>query len=252
MNNIVCFKTLTSYLCRVKDNKMQQYKNLFIDLDDTLYDFSAASQESFTETYDLLHYEQYFQSFDHFFSIYQPYNLELWHMYGKGEITKDELNRRRYSYPLEVVGVHNQELADTFCREALGRIPTKNKLVDGAIELLEYLRPKYNMYILSNGFKELQSRKMQTSGIYKYFDALILSEDIGVNKPNRELFEYALQKTSSKLEESIMIGDMFETDIIGAANIGMEQIYFNPKERNDNPFEPTYTVTHLLQIIKIL
>ena len=108
------------------------------------------------------------------------------------------------------------------------------------------------MYILSNGFKELQSRKMQTSGIYKYFDALILSEDIGVNKPNRELFEYALQKTSSKLEESIMIGDMFETDIIGAANIGMEQIYFNPKERNDTPFEPTYTVTHLLQIIKIL
>lgn len=231
---------------------MQQYKNLFIDLDDTLYDFSAASQESFRETYDLLHYERYFNSFEHFYSIYEPYNLQLWHIYGEGKITKEELNKRRYSYPLEVVGVHDQELADTFCREALGRIPTKNKLIEGAKELLEYLRPKYNLYILSNGFKELQSRKMCTVGIDKYFDALILSEDIGVNKPNRELYEYALQKTASTTEDSIMIGDMFETDIVGAANIGMKQIYFNPKKKECMPFTPTYMVTELLQIKDIL
>ena len=231
---------------------MQQYKNLFIDLDDTIYDFSAASKESFMETYDLLHYERFFESFEHFYSIYEPYNLELWRIYGEGKITKEELNKRRYSHPLEVVGVYDQELADTFCREALSRIPTKNKLIDGATELLEYLRPKYNLYILSNGFKELQSHKMRTSGIDKYFDALILSEDIGVNKPNRELYEYALQKTESKLEESIMIGDMFDTDIVGAANIGMEQIYFNPKRKKNSSFTPTYTVTDLLQIKEIL
>ena len=231
---------------------MQQYKNLFIDLDDTLYDFSAASQESFKETYDLLHYDRFFKSFEHFYSIYEPYNLELWHIYGKGKITKEELNKRRYSYPLEVVGVYDQELADTFCREALGRIPTKNRLIEGATELLEYLHPKYNLYILSNGFKELQSRKMHTAGIDKYFDALILSEDIGINKPNRELYEYALQKTSSKVEESIMIGDMFETDIVGAANIGMKQIYFNPKKKENHTFAPTYMVTELLQIKDIL
>lgn len=231
---------------------MQQYKNLFIDLDDTLYDFSAASQESFRETYDLLHYDRFFKSFEHFYSIYEPYNLELWHIYGKGKITKEELNKRRYSYPLEVVGIHDQELADTFCREALGRIPTKNRLIVGAIELLEYLHPKYNLYILSNGFKELQSRKMRTAGIDKYFDALILSEDIGINKPNRELYEYALQKTASKVEDSIMIGDMFETDIVGAANIGMKQIYFNPKKKENHTFAPTYMVTELLQIKDIL
>ena len=231
---------------------MQRYKNLFIDLDDTIYDFSAASREAFMETYELLHYDRFFDSFDHYYSIYEPYNLELWHIYGKGKISKEELNIRRYSYPLEVVGVHDQELADTFCREALGRIPTKDKLIDGAIELLEYLRPKYNMYILSNGFKELQSHKMRTAGIDKYFDALILSEDIGVNKPNRELYEYALQKTGSKREESIMIGDMFETDIVGAANIGMEQIYFNPKRKESHTFAPTYMVDELLQIKDIL
>jgi putative hydrolase of the HAD superfamily len=204
------------------------------------------------ETYELLHYDRFFDSFNHYYSIYEPYNLELWHIYGEGKITKEELNKRRYSYPLEVVGIKDQELADTFCREALGRIPTKNRLIDGAIELLEYLRPNYNMYILSNGFKELQSHKMRTAGIDKYFDALILSEDIGVNKPNRELYEYALEKTGSKLEESIMIGDMFETDIVGAANIGMKQIYFNPKKKESHTFAPTYMVTELLQIKDIL
>lgn len=231
---------------------MQPYKNLFIDLDDTLYDFAAASRESYIETYELLHYKRFFESPEHFLSIYEPYNLELWHIYGAGKITKEELNRRRYSYPLEVVGVHDQELADTFRHEALARIPTKNRLIDGAVELLEYLRPKYKLYILSNGFKELQSHKMRTSGIDKYFDALILSEDIGVNKPNRQLYEYALQKTASKVEESLMIGDMFETDIVGAANIGMDQIYFNPKKKENTAFAPTYTVTDLLQIKEIL
>jgi putative hydrolase of the HAD superfamily len=233
-------------------NVMKEYRNLFIDLDDTLYDFSAASREAFKETYEQLHYERYFDSFEHYMEIYTPYNLEMWRLYCEGKITKEELNRRRYSYPLEAVGVNDQKLAAEFCREALGRIPTKGNLVSGATELLEYLRPKYRMFILSNGFKELQSRKMHTAGIDIYFDALILSEDIGVNKPNRELFDYALQKTGSHLEESIMIGDMFETDITGAANIGMQQIYFNPKGKKGHPFTPTYEVNDLLQIKEIL
>ena len=231
---------------------MQRYKNLFIDLDDTVYDFSAASEESFCETYELLQYGRFFDSFEHYLSIYKPYNLELWRIYGEGKITKEELNKRRYSYPLECVGIHDQELADTFCKEALSRIPTKGPLMPGAIELLEYLRPKYRMFILSNGFKELQSRKMHAAGIDKYFDELILSEDLGVNKPNRELYDYALQKTGSTLEESLMIGDMFETDIAGAANIGMKQIYYNPKGKQGHPFVPTYEVRHLLEIKEIL
>ena len=231
---------------------MQNYKNLFIDLDDTLYDFTAASREAFRETYDLLRFSRYFDSFEHYMEIYSPYNLMLWGLYGEGKITKEELNRRRYSHPLETVGVHDSALADTFCREALGRIPTKGPLVPGAVELLEYLRPCYRMFILSNGFKELQSRKMKRAGIDKYFDDLILSEDIGFNKPRRELFEHALERTGSALDESIMIGDMFETDITGAANIGMQQIFFNPKRLTGFPFTPTYEVNSLLEIKEIL
>ena len=231
---------------------MAGYRNLFIDLDDTVYDFSAASRESFLETYEQLHYERYFDSFEHYMSIYEPYNLELWRIYGEGKITKDELNRRRYSHPLETVGVNDPQLAATFCREALGRIPTKGNLVPGAIELLEHLRPKYNMYILSNGFKELQSRKMQTGGIDKYFDALILSEDIGVNKPDSRLYAHAMERTASKPQESLMIGDMFDTDIVGAANFGIDSIYYNPKGKTGHPFAPTYEVRDLLEIKDIL
>lgn len=228
------------------------FKNLFIDLDDTLYDFSAASREAFEETYEQLGYERYFGSFEHYMSIYTPYNLELWKLYGEGKITKEELNRRRYSYPLECVGVNDPEMGECFCKEALRRIPTKGNLIPGAIELLEYLRPKYRMFILSNGFTELQSRKMATAGIDRYFDDIILSEEIGINKPRPELFEYALKKTGSQLNESIMIGDMFDTDIIGAANIGMQQIFFNPKGKHGHPFTPTYEVSDLLQIKEIL
>ena len=231
---------------------MSKYKNVFIDLDDTLYDFKGASMESFKETYDLLEYNRYFNSFEQYIELYTPRNLQLWEQYGRGEITKSELNRIRYSYPLEAVGVQDEQLAARFCKEALSRIPTKNKLIPGCKELLEYLYPKYNLYILSNGFQELQEHKMQTTGIRDYFKALILSDHIGINKPRRELFEYALNSTGSTASNSIMVGDMFETDIAGAANAGIDQIFFNIKGSENLPFAPTYRVTSLKDIIGIL
>lgn len=231
---------------------MPRYKNIFFDLDDTLYDFSAASREAFKETYDLLEYGRFFESFDRYMEIYTPRNLELWEIYGRGEITKEELNRARYSHPLEVVGVHDSGLAMRFCREALGRIPTKNMLIPGAKELLDYLAPKYNLFILSNGFRELQAHKMETTGIIGYFKEIILSDHIGVNKPGAALFLYALEKAGARTEESIMVGDMFGTDIAGAAGIGMDQIFLNRKGETQLPFRPTYEVRRLADIMQLL
>lgn len=231
---------------------MGKYRTIFIDLDDTIYDFAGASRESFEEAYTLLGYERFFNSFSHFLSLYEPHNLELWGLYGEGKITKAELNKDRYSYPLRMVGIDNQELADTFCREVLSRIPTKNKVIPGAIELLEYLYTKYDLYILSNGFKELQEHKMQTAGLRQYFKKIVLSEDIGINKPHPELFIHALQVADATIENSIMIGDMFDTDIVGAAGVEMDQIFYNRKGLDKLPFQPTYTVRNLLQIKEIL
>ncbi len=180
---------------------MGKYRTLFIDLDDTLFDFGSASRISFHETYELLDYGRFFDSFDHFLQIYEPYNRHLWVLYGEGRIDKPTLNRLRYSYPLEVVGCPDERLAARFCEEALGRIPHKNLLIPGAIELLDYLFPKYEMFILSNGFVELQSRKMATTGLTKYFKRLILSDEIGVNKPRPELFEYALKVSGACREQ---------------------------------------------------
>lgn len=237
----------------MQDNgKTKIYTSIFIDLDDTLYDFSAASREAFKETYDLLGYNRFFDSFEEYMHYYTPRNLELWELYGKGQITKEELNAIRYSYPLECVGINNPTLASQFCKEALGRIPTKNKLIPGTVELLQYLRPKYRLYILSNGFTELQSKKMKTAHILHYFDDIILSEDIGCNKPHPAIFKHALEKTASKVEESIMIGDMLETDIAGAANVGMEQIYLNRKGDKTDKIHPTYEVNSLTEIMGIL
>lgn len=231
---------------------MKRYNDIFFDLDDTLYDFSAAARESFKETYDLLDYNRFFDSFDRFMQIYEPRNKELWKLYGEGKISKSELNKERYNHPLLSVGINNPALADEFCNAALARIPTKNILIPGAIEILEYLKPKYNLHILSNGFKELQSKKMRTTGISGYFNQLILSDDIGINKPQPELFYYALKRANASVSKSIMIGDMFETDIAGAAGIGMEQIFFNRKQIKELPFAPTYEINSLEAIKDIL
>lgn len=231
---------------------MNKYNTLFIDLDDTLFDFSAASREAFRETYELLGYGRFFDSFDQWLGIYEPRNKELWQEYNAGKINKAQLNKIRYSYPLEAVGCPNEELGARFGTEALRRIPHKNMLLPGAIELLEYLSPKYEMFILSNGFMELQSQKMATTGLTKYFKRVILSEEIGVNKPHPELFEYALEVSGAQKNSTLMIGDAFESDIIGAANSGLDQMFLNRVGEKELSFRPTFEVSELCEIQKYL
>ena len=231
---------------------MKKYSTLFIDLDDTLFDFAGASREAFRETYDLLGYGRFFDSFDHWLNIYEPRNKELWHEYNAGKINKLQLNKIRYNYPLEVVGCPDEELGARFCVEALSRIPHKNKLLPGALEILDYLAPKYKMFILSNGFMELQSQKMATTGLTKYFKRVILSEEIGVNKPDTRLFEYALRVSGAHKCEALMIGDAFDSDILGAANVGIDQMFLNRRGEKNLPFCPTFEVTQLCEIRKYL
>lgn len=230
-----------------------RYKALFIDLDNTLYDFTANSREAYHEVYDLMDYDRFFPSFAEYFAIYEKRNAELWDLYDNGKITKDELNTERYLHPLKVARVSGaEEIARTFFTEAMKRLPTKGLLRPHAIECLKYLRPRYPLYILSNGFTELQTHKMQSAGIYHYFDGIVLSEDINVNKPQRALFDHALTIAGTTAEESLMIGDHFEVDIIGAKNAGWDQMFYNFQGITDKPFEPTYEITSLEQVKEYL
>ena len=234
---------------------MKHYKTLFIDLDNTLYDFSGNSREAYIAVYNQLDYDRWFRSFEHYYEIYEEYNLRLWALYAEGKITKEHLNAERYSHPLRVVGAPDPEaIGAQFWDEAMKRLPLGSRLMPHAKEILTYLRPKYKMYILSNGFTELQSRKMQSAGIAHYFDGMILSEDIGVNKPNPAIFTHALQVAESTAEESLMIGDNYEVDIEGAQRVGIDQVFYNISKKDLNPEhpQPTFTITSLLELKEIL
>ena len=227
-----------------------QYKNLFFDLDDTLWAFSLNARDTFEEMYHKYDYGRFFRSFLHFYTLYQHRNTELWEEYGRGQVSKEELNRQRFLYPLEAVG--DVALAEAFSDDFFSVIPTKNRLMPHAYEVLEYLAGKYNLYILSNGFRELQSRKMRSAGVDGYFRKVILSEDLGVLKPWPEIFNFALSATQSELRESLMIGDSWEADITGAHGVGMHQVFYNVTERTAFPFLPTYHIHSLKELMDLL
>lgn len=229
-----------------------QYKNLFFDLDDTLWAFSLNARDTFEEMYLKYRYGRFFDSFQHFYALYQRRNVELWEEYGNGQVTKEELNRQRFLYPLQVVGAEDAALAKSFSDDFFAVIPTKSRLMPHAREVLEYLSPKYNLYILSNGFQELQRHKMRSSGIDGFFKKVVLSDDIGVLKPWPEIFHFALSATQSELRDSLMIGDSWENDITGAKRVGMHQAFYNAAGKTELPFQPTYQLSDLKELMQIL
>ena len=236
-------------------NKVKHYEVLFIDLDNTLYDFSGNSDEAYRAVYALMEYDRWFDSYEHYYSIFEEYNLKLWALYAKGEISKEYLNAERYAHPLRVVGVPEADvLGARFWNEAMQRLPLGNRLMPHAREALEYLRPRYRMYILSNGFAELQARKMKSADIANYFDGVVLSEDIGVNKPHPAIFEHALRVADVSASEALMIGDNYEVDIEGACAVGIDQIFYNVGNVTLNSRKPipTYTIRSLLELKDIL
>lgn len=234
---------------------MKRYDVLFIDLDDTLYDFSSNSLNVYREVYALMGYDRWFDNFDHYYTLYWQRNRELWALYGDNKITKDQLNAERYTYPLHMVGVPDAEAVGLrFWNEAMKRLPLGTKLMPYAREVLEYLRPRYKMYILSNGFSELQARKMRSGGIDHYFDGVVLSEDIGVNKPHPAIFEHAIRVAETTANRALMIGDNYEVDAKGAHGVGMDQVLYNAAGITLTPeqWQPTHLIDSLLELKKIL
>lgn len=230
-----------------------EYRSIFIDLDDTLWAFTENARDTFEEMYHQYRFERYFQSFDHFMELYVPKNLELWDLYGRHEISKDELNARRFSYPLLQVGVDDPALVKAYSDGFFAAIPYKRKLMPHAMEALEYLSGKYRLYILSNGFQELQEQKMRSAGILHYFRKIVLSEDIGAHKPFPAIFNFAMSATQSEFRTSLMIGDNWKNDVAGARDVGMGQGYYCPDaEPSVLDFQPTFLLRDWKEIKKVL
>lgn len=229
------------------------YKCVFIDLDDTLWDFHANAKSSLHEIYDNRNLSQYFDSFEQYFSIYAKRNIELWEQYGKGTISKKELSLERFLHPLIQVGINNSILAKEIGDEYLEILPTRTALIPFAKELLDYLYPKYPLTIVSNGFIEVQYKKLDSCQLGHYFSHVVLSEAAKALKPDKQIFEFAMQLNKVTARECIMIGDSYEADILGARNAEIDQVYFNPnREIPSNSLPTTYHIRKLDEILKIL
>jgi len=233
---------------------MKTYTDLFIDFDDTLYDTHGNAEIALEELYDYLHLEKHFDCLEDFTIPYWSANIELWGQYSRGEIARDYLIVERFRRPLSLG--KGLEVDENYCLQVsdkfLDLCSVKSKLVEGARELLDYLQPKYKLHLCSNGFHEVQYKKLHASDTYRYFDQIILSEDAGANKPNPAFFEYALQKTKAPKETTLMIGDNYGTDIQGAMSAGIDQLYFNRwGDPNTRP-EVTMKVEKLIDIMQLL
>ena len=211
---------------------------VWVDLDDTVWDFAGNSWDALGELYHQEGLDAYFVSVDDWRTKYLECNHSLWPRYNKGEITKEFLQLERFRKILDDAGFPRETLIekaralDPLYLSILGE---KSRLVEGAREMLEYLKAKgYKIGMISNGFYEVQYRKMRSSKIEHFFDVVVLSDDLGVNKPDRRIFDHALKKAGAKADSSIIIGDNPDTDIVGAVAAGWKAIYFNPKGANDN------------------
>jgi len=229
------------------------YKYIFIDLDDTIWDFHTNARLSLNDMFEQRKLAQYFTDFDEFFQIYAKRNIELWEQYGKGEITKEFLMSERFRYPLSKMGLDDVELAEEIGIQYLDILPTKTTLMPYAKELLDYLYPKYPLTLISNGFVEVQYKKMRSSDIEKYFKHIVLSESAKALKPDKKIFEYALSLNNAEKSEAIMIGDSYEADIRGAQNAGIDQIYYPLHPENILKEQTsTYSIRSLKELFEIL
>lgn len=222
--------------------------DVFFDLDHTLWDFEKNSALAFETVFKLHNVSVEIEEFLHF---YVPVNRAYWERYRKDEITQKELRfgRLKDSFDLIKHDVSN-DVVDLLSSEYIHYLPKFNHLFDGTIEILDYLKPKYNLHIITNGFAEVQENKLNNSYITHYFKSVTNSEVAGVKKPNQKIFDFALNLAQAKKESSIMIGDCIEADVHGALDAGLDAVYFN---ENNVPVANTIKqVNHLLQLKKYL
>jgi putative hydrolase of the HAD superfamily len=229
-----------------------KYKHLFFDLDHTLWDFEANSRQTLDELYHSLQLaSKGVDDFTLFHKNYLGHNDKLWDRYRKGFIKVDELRWKRMWLTLLDFKIADEPLAREMGTIFLDLLPTRKLLFPYTIEILDYLVEKnYRLHLITNGFEKTQHSKLKNSGLDKYFTEVITSEGSNSLKPNKEIFDYALQKADAAPSESIMIGDSLEVDIQGAMNAGIDQVFVN--HINETPtIVPTYTIYSLKELEKI-
>ncbi|MFL0354057.1 YjjG family noncanonical pyrimidine nucleotidase [Xanthomarina sp. GH4-25] len=211
--------------------KINGIKDVYFDLDHTLWDFDKNSALTFDKIFKM---HKVPVDLDAFLSHYEPINLDYWKLYREEKIDKESLRYNRLNDTFNKVAFQaDSTLINKLSIDYIAHLSTFNHLFEHTIDILNYLKPKYHLHIITNGFQEAQASKLKNSNIQHFFKTVTDSEQIGVKKPNPKIFNYALNKGNAKPETSVMIGDNIEADILGALHIGMEAIYFNYQKKLD-------------------
>ncbi|WP_124980119.1 YjjG family noncanonical pyrimidine nucleotidase [Nonlabens xiamenensis] len=210
-------------------NRFEQVEHIFFDLDHTLWDFDLNSklayQQIFTEHNVDLNLEK-------FIEVYQPLNLQFWRMFRENKISKEDLRFQRLHQTFEACGFHvSPEKINLFADLYIEYLPNNNHLFAGCIAMLEQLKQKYKLHLITNGFNGVQQRKIKMAGLKDYFDVVLTAEAAGVKKPSPEIFHQALRLSGAIPENSLMIGDSYEADILGARTVGIPTIWFHTTDQ---------------------
>jgi putative hydrolase of the HAD superfamily len=222
--------------------------DIFFDLDHTLWDFDKNSNLTFIKIFKLNKLEI---DIDVFLEAYHPINTNYWNLYRENKISKEKLRFYRLADTFKKLKI---EVGDSMIRKLssdyIDYLSDFNHLIPGAIEILEYLENKYSMHIITNGFKEVQKKKLEKSTIAKYFKTITISEEVGYKKPSPIIFDYALKKANAINSNSLMIGDSYQADILGAINVGINAILFN--YHNIDPNDNIISVSNLSDLSSYL
>jgi len=229
----------------------KKYKHIFFDLDHTIWDFDKNAEEALHELYHIHQLGSIgLQSPELFIETYTRNNHKLWALYHTGQITKDELRDARFKYTFIELGLQPDLMPLDFEDAYVKLCPTKTNLFPHAHETLAYLQSKYTLHLISNGFKDSTRIKIAGTNLGGYFQNIIISEDVGVNKPDKAIFQHAIDLAGAGKHESIMIGDSLEADIYGALNFGMDAIYFNPFN-SPKPEDVIMQIAHLKELTEM-
>ena len=224
-------------------------QHVFFDLDHTLWDFEKNSDLTFKRVFKINNLQIDLNSF---LEIYKPLNLNFWKRYREEKVTKSELRYGRLKETFDAINFEvSDELINLIADQYITHLADFNFLFDGTCEILDYLKENYKLHIITNGFEEIQTKKMINSNIYHYFEKVITSESVGVKKPNPKVFNYALQMVKATPNECMMIGDNLEADIQGAINCGIKAIHYNSENSNSIPKNIT-SIYNLLDLKEYL
>lgn len=218
--------------------------DVFFDLDHTLWDFDKNSALTFEMIFKKNNIDV---SLDSFLEFYEPINLKYWKLYREEKLDKASLRYSRLKDTFKEIKVEvEDEVIHNLSEDYITYLTTHNHIFDGTIEILEYLKPKYKLHIITNGFEEVQQNKLNKANLNHFFETVTNSEVVGVKKPNPKMFHYALELAKTTKEQSIMIGDNYEADIMGALNVGLDAICFNYHKVNlDNDIKQ---ISNLLEL----